>query len=661
MASGDWIIAGLNTYTGATTVSVGTLHVTSIGSSTTAGNLGENNGDIVLGSGNTAAATLLYTGTGETTSRNIAPNGGSGNSIIQQDGANGHAGLIINGAFTSVQAANTTRTFVLQGSNTDANAFNGAISELGGTKFVALTKNGIGNWMLGGSNTYSGATTVGAGTLKLGPGGSLGNTTVSVSSGATFGMALATGGNTVISGTALALANGSILNLQDGVTNTLKINGAAALNGATLDFDLGASSADKLQLAGAAAHSNMNTFSFAGTAGTLATGTHAYTLITSSGGLSTSNFAAPSTITVAGNVYALALDADANDLWLNVTSGGAATVPALSIASPAAAARALVNSSVGISGQISTTAADFNAWTLSDGSGNMGVSAFNPSSGSTAVGAPTSYSASVVTGTATGLRTYNVTVANPFETATAGSTLTVVAPRVVSAAPLDLSGTVYHAGTTLGSIATTATLTSSGGHGTTTDVSVNGMVTFNGSNNSQTLSVTGTGTLSTSGTVASLPVTTLETGLNDTYANVNVLYTGAQVFSGNGKWTSSSGSLWSAGGNWTDAGGVHGASRHLCRILHGHGRAGRHGHSLGGPLGHADCPEHAESGRQWRAGRLHDLRQRRQHNDVRGPACEWRQHCRQQRHPLHLRPGRAGRELGGQHDGRRHPCNSPAV
>ena len=49
------------------------------------------------------------------------------------------------------------------------------------------------------------------------------------------------------------------------------------------------------------------------------------------------------------------------------------------------------------------------------------------------------------------------------------------------------------------------------------------------------------------------------------------------------------------------------------------------------------------------ASRLHDRRQRQQHADARP---RW-QHCRQQRHEFDLRPYRAGRELGGQHDGRR--------
>ena len=55
-----------------------------------------------------------------------------------------------------------TRTLTLDGSNTGANAFNGDITD-NGASAVSLTKNGAGTWILSGTNTYSGKTTVGAG------------------------------------------------------------------------------------------------------------------------------------------------------------------------------------------------------------------------------------------------------------------------------------------------------------------------------------------------------------------------------------------------------------------------------------------------------------------------------------------------------------------
>ena len=55
----------------------------------------------------------------------------------------------------------------LQGSNAGLNIFTGPIVDSSGGA-TNLTKAGVGLWVLGGSNTYSGATTVNAGTLQVG-------------------------------------------------------------------------------------------------------------------------------------------------------------------------------------------------------------------------------------------------------------------------------------------------------------------------------------------------------------------------------------------------------------------------------------------------------------------------------------------------------------
>jgi len=61
---------------------------------------------------------------------------------------------------------------VTVGATNDNGSFSGAIQNGSGT--VALTKTGIGTETLTGANTYSG-TTIGAGTLQVGSGGTTGS------------------------------------------------------------------------------------------------------------------------------------------------------------------------------------------------------------------------------------------------------------------------------------------------------------------------------------------------------------------------------------------------------------------------------------------------------------------------------------------------------
>ncbi len=153
-----------NTYSGFTWITNGTLVVSSVRALGQASSLGApataGNGLIKLGGGASAAA-LIYTGTGDTTDRNLDLAGTTGGATLT------HAGtgpLKLSGTVTGSGAGAKTLTLTCP-----ANAsgeFAGAFSDLGGSR-TSITKNGGGTWTLSGNNSYTGDATVAAGTLTL--------------------------------------------------------------------------------------------------------------------------------------------------------------------------------------------------------------------------------------------------------------------------------------------------------------------------------------------------------------------------------------------------------------------------------------------------------------------------------------------------------------
>ena len=170
-------LSGANTYSGKTTIYFGgALSVASLNSVNGGTPLLANsslgapttviNGTIDLGDGSSSGgATLIYTGTGETTDRVLRMAGqGTNNHAIEQAGS----GLL---KFTSPFTinSNVNQGLTLTGSTAGTGEIAGALPLVGGT----VTKNGTGTWTLSGANTYVGNTTVNAGTLKLAAGGQL--------------------------------------------------------------------------------------------------------------------------------------------------------------------------------------------------------------------------------------------------------------------------------------------------------------------------------------------------------------------------------------------------------------------------------------------------------------------------------------------------------
>ncbi len=167
-------LTGANTYSGATTISAGTLEV--------------QNGNAI---GNSSAVTMFSGGRlVVTASETIGSLAGSGSVLL---------------------ANNST---LLTGGNNATTNFGGAISETGG--IGNLTKMGTGTLILSTGNTYSGTTTVSVGVLQIEQDGALGTTA---------------GGTTVTGGAALQLIASGI---ADPIGEALTLNGTGISNGGAL-------------------------------------------------------------------------------------------------------------------------------------------------------------------------------------------------------------------------------------------------------------------------------------------------------------------------------------------------------------------------------------------------------------------------------------------
>jgi fibronectin-binding autotransporter adhesin len=128
------------------------------------------------------------------------------------------------------------------GGNGGSGTFSGGIIEAGGS--LAITKSGAGTQTISGTNTYTGATSINGGTLSLGTTGSIANSTaITVASAANFDVSGLSGGFTLGGGKTLkgeGTVTGNVSDDVDGVaiitagngtSGTLTINGNLTFNG----------------------------------------------------------------------------------------------------------------------------------------------------------------------------------------------------------------------------------------------------------------------------------------------------------------------------------------------------------------------------------------------------------------------------------------------
>lgn len=255
------VLTGANTYTGATSLPLGTLTINSIqnvtggasalGAPTTAAA-----GTLRLGNGGNTCA-LVYTGSGNTSDRVIDLSGTTGAITVDNSGS----GLLkFSSAMTATGAG--AKTLTLQGSGVGNGEIAGSIVNSAGA--TSLSKAGSNSWTLSGTNTYTGPTAVSAGTLLING---------SVTSNCTTPATGRLGGNGTIAGDVSGggqIVPGATL----GSTGVLQINGNFTSTG-TVDFEVNAPASvagthfDQLVVNGAVDISGAQ-LSFSGTAGVVA-------------------------------------------------------------------------------------------------------------------------------------------------------------------------------------------------------------------------------------------------------------------------------------------------------------------------------------------------------------------------------------------------------
>ena len=157
-------LSGSNSYTGTTSALTGTLSFNSIadvsgGNSALGAPITTAAGTIAIGA-TTNAGGLLYTGSGHSSNRVINLAGTTGGATID---ASGSGALVLTSALTATGSG--AKTLTLAGSNAMNNTIGGAI--VNSASATSLSKTGTGKWVLGGTNTFTGATSVAGGTLML--------------------------------------------------------------------------------------------------------------------------------------------------------------------------------------------------------------------------------------------------------------------------------------------------------------------------------------------------------------------------------------------------------------------------------------------------------------------------------------------------------------
>ncbi|MEI8373520.1 MAG: autotransporter-associated beta strand repeat-containing protein [Planctomycetota bacterium] len=415
---------------------------------------------------------------------------------------------------------------------------------------------GAGTLTLSGNNFYTGGTTVTGGQFVLAnaTGSATGTGPVFINGGVLSGTGTASGNVTINVGGTLSPGNS---------IGTMGITGSLNLGG-TSDFQIDVTSLSNDKVVGIKYLTYGGTLKISNSSGSYAAGQN-WDLFDFSSGSQSGQFLNNGVFNTTGDGTNLPLLTGLK--WMFDYPNGVLSIAStldndsiLTFGSNSASfGRVLVGTSTASVSLTLNKTGTF-AGSYSGSNSNNGIN--GPASGTANV-ASNPVSASLVNNangtSAAGAKTFNYTIANTANTADTGGIKSVtITGNVLSLR--SVTGTVdlgvVHTGTSLSSLTKTGTFTSGGSHTDTTDVLVDGSLSFTGTSNSQTKSLSGgAGTVAASGTFYSAPMVTAESALGDKYDNVAVGYT-AQVTSGIAVWTSTASGSWGTHAGWTDSGGT---------------------------------------------------------------------------------------------------------
>lgn len=264
-------LAGINTYTGVTTISGGTLQLgdgTSGKDGTIASASIVNNGNLTYNRFGSVTSTAVISGTGSVTKLGagiqtlsgtnsysgattvtagiltFANTGARSASTTVTAGPAGTVGLgvgAVSGDYSDADVAALFNTNTLAGFSLDA-ASGVALDTTAGnftqttalTAARALTKLGANTLTLTGANTYTGATTIAGGTLQIGDGGTTGSLSISSAISGSSGATLAFNrSDAAVQGTDFAAGIGGDLGITKSGAGTLTLNAANTYTGET--------------------------------------------------------------------------------------------------------------------------------------------------------------------------------------------------------------------------------------------------------------------------------------------------------------------------------------------------------------------------------------------------------------------------------------------
>lgn len=184
--NGTLTLTGTNaTYSGATNIQAGTLAISDFRAIT--------NNTAAINIGNTTTTATLsivgnnLTGANVTTSKVINLNGTTGGAIILANQTGSSPGVRLNADFTATGGSSSqAKTVTLGGANAQDNTIAGIIPNNAAGGMVNVTKIDSGTWVLAGTNTYTGLTTITNGILKL-EANAASSTVLSAANNITFG------------------------------------------------------------------------------------------------------------------------------------------------------------------------------------------------------------------------------------------------------------------------------------------------------------------------------------------------------------------------------------------------------------------------------------------------------------------------------------------